>query len=113
MSELESIDALIEASINGLWMGLVLTASVGCLLLLMRQTNAATRYLIWWTTLLIVVSLPPLALWTPPTLSMTLIDSSIETDKGNGLNETFSSSPSGCGGGRSWDGSYGFGSGPA
>jgi beta-lactamase regulating signal transducer with metallopeptidase domain len=62
---IHSIDPIVRvtlvALLNSLWGGIALTVLVGCLLRVVRRTNATTRYLIWWATLLAVVCLPPLA----------------------------------------------------
>lgn len=68
-NELNIVDAtarqIMGALLNGLWVGITLTALVWGFQRLFRQTNAATRYLIWWATLLAVVFLPFLWLGGP------------------------------------------------
>jgi len=65
LTPFESIDlmarATVAAFLNSLWGGIALTGLVGCLLHVVRRTNATTRYLIWWATLLVLVCLPLLA----------------------------------------------------
>lgn len=50
--------SVVEALLNNLWQGIVLAALSGCLLQLMRRTNATTRYIVWFVTLL-ALSLTP------------------------------------------------------
>lgn len=49
---------VLEAVLNGLWQGLVLTALAWCLLKLTPATSAAVRHLVWHLTLMAVVALP-------------------------------------------------------
>ena len=49
---------VVEALLNSLWGGILLSVAVICLLQIFRRTSAQTRFAIWWLTLLTVIGLP-------------------------------------------------------
>ena len=49
---------VVEALLNSLWGGILLSVAVICLLQIFRRTSAQTRFAIWWLTLLAVIGLP-------------------------------------------------------
>ena len=51
-------NVLMEAMLNSLWLGILLTALVGGALFTLRRINAATRHAIWWAALVTVITLP-------------------------------------------------------
>lgn len=57
-----SIQLSIEATINGLWQGVLLTMIVWCALCAAKRTNATTRHVVWLLTLVVVALLPLLQL---------------------------------------------------
>lgn len=52
---------LLEAVLNGMWQGALLTALVAVVLRVIRRPNAATRFVVWWACLLMVVLLPAIS----------------------------------------------------
>ncbi len=52
---------LLEAVLNGMWQGALLTGLVAVVLKVIRRPNAATRFVVWWACLLMVVLLPAIS----------------------------------------------------
>lgn len=56
----------VSSALDGLWMGLVVTLAVACLVNLARWLNARTRYVIWTATLMVVFGLTWSGILNPP-----------------------------------------------
>src|SRR2546427_7371768 len=52
-------DLLVNATLNGIYQGIIVAALVAIALRLLPQTNAATRHAVWFFTLFLIVSIIP------------------------------------------------------
>src|SRR5438552_16329885 len=52
-------DLLVNATLNGIYQGIIVAALVAITLRLLPRTNAATRHAIWFFTLFLIVSIIP------------------------------------------------------
>jgi len=56
-------DLLVNATLNGIYQGLIVAALVAITLRLLPRTNAATRHAVWFFTLFLIVSIIPVHLF--------------------------------------------------
>src|SRR5437899_8411496 len=56
---LNKSDLLVNATLNGIYQGIIVAALVAIALRLLSRTNAATRHAVWFFTLFLIVSIIP------------------------------------------------------
>src|SRR3989442_5816430 len=56
---LNKSDLLVNATLNGIYQGIIVAALVAIALRLLPRTNAATRHAVWFFTLFLIVSIIP------------------------------------------------------